>query len=207
MKKILLEKFIKNYLLLEAKNSGLLRLIDELYVMNDKLNLSEEEKFKTAESFFKSNCSISNIVSRFNGNNLKAISESVSRNYSEGIIRYNYTFSNNKTLTYTSNDIERIDRKVTNSLNLQKELQLYSTFVIPEFKELLQKQPNLLPESKSKRSNISINSKAKFADLIGLADFNDILEDDELITDSVTFRFSPKKREFSADLNYYQLRQ
>jgi len=46
MKKILLEKFIKNYLLLEAKNSGLLRLIDELYVMNDKLNLSEEEKFK-----------------------------------------------------------------------------------------------------------------------------------------------------------------
>ena len=46
MKKLLLEKFIKNYLLLEAKNSGLLALIDELYVVNDKLNLSEEEKFK-----------------------------------------------------------------------------------------------------------------------------------------------------------------
>jgi hypothetical protein len=46
MKKALLEKFIKSCLLLEAKNSGLLALVDELYVMNDQLNLSEEEKFK-----------------------------------------------------------------------------------------------------------------------------------------------------------------
>jgi len=46
MKKSLLENFIKSYVLLEAKNSGILALIDELYVMNDKLNLGEEEKFK-----------------------------------------------------------------------------------------------------------------------------------------------------------------
>lgn len=46
MKKMLLEKFIKFYLMSEAKNSGMLALIDELYKMNDNLNLSEEEKFK-----------------------------------------------------------------------------------------------------------------------------------------------------------------
>jgi len=165
-----------------------------------------EKKFITADGFFKNNCDINSAMSRSEGSDLKAISESISRSYSEGIVRYNYTFSDNKTLTYSSNDTNKIDRKVVNSSNLQKELFLHSTFIIPEYKELLQIQPNLQPELKTKNSNISINSQAKFSDLINLVDFETFYSDPQLIVDSIVYRFSPKKREFSADLNYYQLR-
>jgi hypothetical protein len=167
----------------------------------------EEKKFQIADNFFKNKCSFSQVFQRIGDSNAKILSKSISRSYSEGIIRYSYTFSNNKSILYSGEDIDQIDRKRIDSKNIQKELNLFSTFLIPEYKELLQKQKNLKPELKIERSIININSKAKLNELISLINFNSILNSQELIIDSLIFRFSPKKREFESNLNYYQLRQ
>jgi hypothetical protein len=162
--------------------------------------VGESRKYNLVESFFNSTCNIDSVKSRVNG--VIPISESISRNYTNGSIRYNYSFSNNGSLNYSSaDDVDTPDRKIVKSLNLQKDLTLHSTFVIPEFKELLQAQPNLLPKLNTVKNNISTNSTATIDSFLGYVEN----PSDNYVIDSITFQFSPKKREFSSETSYFEI--
>ena len=172
---------------------GAIRSINELS--------GSPDKYDNAEQFFGSNCSRGSAKTRAGGDGV-CISESISRNYGEGSIDYKYSFSDNDSLLYPEGDGgETKERKKINSENTQDELYLHSTFLIPELKELLQKQANLLPNLKIKRSTISTNSSCI------LSDFKQNLYKPAAtqIGDTISIRFSPKKRECVCESRYFEI--
>lgn len=158
------------------------------------------EKYANAASFFGSNCSSSAAASR-NGGGV-CIAESVSRGYGEGVITYRYSFSDNEALLFGSNDGGATPkRKEIISTNNQDPLYLHSTFIIPELKELLQKQENILPNLKIRRSNITTNGVAKISEFLGSL----FKPGDTSIVDNISIRYSPNKRECTAETTYYDI--
>jgi len=159
------------------------------------------EKYTNADAFFESECSKSAAKNRAGGSG-RCISESISRGYGEGIISYRYSFSDNKSLLFQDDDGgEAKERKKITSTNKQDPLFLHSTFLIPELKELLQKQDNVLPNLKINRTTITTNSACNISDFIS----NLFLASETQIIDSMSVRFSPKKREASCETTYYEI--
>lgn len=171
---------------------GLIRAINELG--------GSQEKYGNAASFFGGNCTSGAAAGRCGGGTL--ISESISRGYGEGTISYRYSFSNNKSLLFSNNDGGAApERKKIISENTQESLNLHSTFIIPERKEILQEQDNLLPNLKIKRTTITTNGVEKLGTYIGSL----FKPSDVSIVDSVSIRYSPVKRECTAETTYYDI--
>jgi len=171
---------------------GLIRTINEL--------AGSEDKYSNAANFFGGNCSIGAAQGRCGGGIL--ISESISRGYGEGTINYRYSFSDNKSLLFSTRDGgATIERKKIISEGNQEPLNLHSTFVIPELKEILQKQENLLPNLKIKRTNITTNGAAKIGEFIGSI----FKPGGQSIVDNISIRYSPNKRECTAETTYFEI--
>jgi len=170
------------------------------YISIDEISGSSE-KYDNASQFFGSNCDIGAAKSRCGGQG-KSISQSISRGYGEGIINYRYSFSDNKSLLYDDNDGgATIERKKILNTNFQEPLFLHSTFLIPELKELLQKQENILPNLKINSVNISTNSACSISDFIS----NLYKPNENEITESLSIRFSPQKRECTCETRCFEI--
>jgi hypothetical protein len=166
----------------------------------DEINGSSE-KYNNANQFFESNCSLNAAKTRA-GNIGKCISQSISRGYGEGAINYRYSFSDNKSLLYNDNDGGEIkERKKIISNNNQSPLLLHSTFIIPEHKELLQKQLNILPNLKIHKSTISTNSKCSISDFKN----NLFIPSDTSVVENFSISFSPSKRECVCETTYFEI--
>lgn len=171
---------------------------DEFISLNELTG--SENKFTNAEAFLNGEASLSSALGRSKGG--KCIRESITRGYGEGIIRYSYSFSNNPSLLYGAQDGgSTIKRKQIDLENEQDPLSLFSTFLIPESKELLQQQKNLLPNLKIKTSNITTNSTATIGNFIG-----DLYKPSQgQIAENISIRFSPKKRECVCETRYLEI--
>jgi hypothetical protein len=166
----------------------------------DEINGSSE-KYDNAKEFFDSNCTRSAAKGR-SGASGKCISESISRGYGEGTINYRYSFSDNESLLYDDEDGgETKERKKITNENKQDPLYLHSTFIIPEHKELLQKQANILPNLKVKSVNISTNSSCSISDFIPSL----FKPSSPFVTDNLSIRFSPSKRECTCETTYFEI--
>jgi hypothetical protein len=159
------------------------------------------KKFQNAASFFSDKCSKNAAKSRSGAPGV-CINESISRGYGAGTIKYRYSFSNNASLNYSDDDGGGNPiRKIVNKENDQNELTLFSTFLIPEYKELLQKQENILPNRKVKSTTITTNSTANISDYLG----NVFSPEDNKVTESISITFAPKQREFSCETTYFEI--
>jgi hypothetical protein len=164
-----------------------------------KINLEKTKYNKALVLFLNRKTGIKSRLSEYvKGNKtLKKISSSVTHSETQGIIRYNETYSSNDSIQ-ESGDFKKIVTTITEDYNRK----LFSTFNIVSNKEIAQIQRNLLENNTT--YNIVLNGKSSLTLSDYLSKAKSLITKNGYISD-VSFSFSPSEREFNLNLTYFMM--